>query len=189
MDNTEEQNLSLELQKKRMEIQALSALSEEMAKILDLGEAIDLVNKYLWELIDFSASMYAIYSPQIGDFELRGYVKESVDQNFIDSITDEVFGFINSKADTGVALAAKSALKKKKSPLFFGLPVQKKKSEKISSKYIIPIEVDDNVIGALVLASTKDKNVTQSRELSGTLSYLAPESMCNIKTDEQYDVG
>lgn len=38
------------------------------------------------------------------------------------------------------------------------------------------------------LASTRDKNVTQSRELSGTLSYLAPESMCNIKTDEQFDI-
>jgi serine/threonine protein kinase len=38
------------------------------------------------------------------------------------------------------------------------------------------------------LASTKDKNVTQSRELSGTLSYLAPESMCGIKTTEQFDI-
>ena len=38
------------------------------------------------------------------------------------------------------------------------------------------------------LASTKDKNVTRSRGLAGTLSYLAPESLLNIKTYERFDI-
>lgn len=38
------------------------------------------------------------------------------------------------------------------------------------------------------LASVKDKNITESKEISGTISYIAPESMVNIKTNEEYDI-
>lgn len=38
------------------------------------------------------------------------------------------------------------------------------------------------------LASVKDKNITESKEISGTFSYIAPEKLVNIKTNEESDI-
>ena len=45
----EEELLKEQIRKKQIEQIAIKTLSEELTHVLDLGDAIDVVNKYLWE--------------------------------------------------------------------------------------------------------------------------------------------
>lgn len=145
------------LEKRKFELQALKSLSDELTGTLDILAAIDSVNKYLWEVLDYSLATYMIYDPLTGGFEFRANLKESVSEKFLLKARTELANYISAKANPDVAGAAEEMAAEKgdlKAGLS-GLPFSDKGGSDYNSSFILPLTVGENILGALHISSTK----------------------------------
>ncbi len=174
--------LNQEIQRGSMERMAIKALSTELKSTLDLGEAIDVVNRYLWELLDFSASMYIIYNFTDTLFETRAYLKESVNKQYLDITHKQLEKFILDNSDDTV-VGAVSAVTKKIDPLMFGVKTDVGASNDIKSGFVTPLKIGGKIVGALNITSIKEENFSpKDKELVEMLVEVASVSIARIQT-------
>jgi signal transduction histidine kinase len=69
-------------------ILAIEYLSKDLKKVLDVGEALNSVFKYAWEIVNFKSAYFLIYNPNEKILEYRTYLKstQSHDQIFNNGI-------------------------------------------------------------------------------------------------------
>jgi signal transduction histidine kinase len=171
-----------ELQKRTLERVALKTLSAELTRTLDLGEAIDVVNRYLWELLDYTASMYVVYNYSESQFEARAYLKNSVNEGYLKQMHSQLAEFfkVNSKRSI---VGAVSSVSKNLKPLMFGVPVDEKGLPATKSNFIIPLKVGGKIVGALNITSVKDGIFNkEDMEFVEMMTEIASVSIARIQT-------
>ncbi len=160
---------------------ALKALNEELSAKLDIGEAIDTVNKFLWEMIDYSVSEYIVFNMASGEFESRAYVKESVDSKYLRSMKSQLIDFIHEHSKDSTLGASTSVTQI--NPLLFGLPLDENKTTEMKSSFVLPLSVGGKIIGALCISSTKpDLYTDQEKSLVDSFLVTASVSIARIET-------
>lgn len=174
------------LGKRKFELEALKSLGDELTGTLDIRAAIDSVNKYLWEVLDYSLATYMVYDPSTGEFEFRANLKESVSEEFLLKARTELANYISSKADPGVATAAEEMAAKKgdlKASLS-GQPLSGMGNQNFNSSFILPLSVGEKILGALHISSTKP-NLYQNpgeREIVNAMVATVSVSIARLQT-------
>ncbi|MBN1162448.1 GAF domain-containing protein [Patescibacteria group bacterium] len=179
----EENIVSMEeyLQRVRIQQMAIKTLSEELTHVLDLGEAVDVVNKYLWEIIDYSAATYIIYNIQEGRFEARSYLKESVSSQFLTQVKKELVEYIQKHSEEAIVGSAASI--SDLVPLIFGVVTDEFSKNNINSSFITPLRVGGKIVGALMVTSTKEDLYSKEEiEFADMLVKIASISVARIHT-------
>lgn len=136
---------------------ALNTFSDDLAKTIDLGEAIDVVNKYIWELLNYSVAVYSVYNYQDSRFETRVYSKEAVSDKYIAQTKKIVDDFIIENASK-MPVGAVSSITKKPAPLLFGIHTDVNNPAEVRSSFVIPVAIGSNFVGALCITSTQNFN-------------------------------
>ena len=151
------------LEKGRFELEVLNSLGRELTGISDLGEAMDIINKYLWEVFDYSVASFLVFKPLEERFEYRAYLKESVSEDFLGSNRKKLIKFMSSTAEsrvTEVAAEEEVAVVELQS---FGVEVDNKSNAESVSDFIAPLSISDKITGAILIASSKP-NLYQKEE-------------------------
>lgn len=173
--------LRKQLARKRVEEIAITSLGQELTKTLDLGEAIGVVNKFLWEMLDYSVSTYIVYNMSEGRFESRSYLKESVSPEYLSVGKEEIAKFIidhSQQVIVGSVSAAHNV-----SPLLFGVAQDPGRSAKPTSSFTLPITIGDTILGAIHISSIKpDHFSADDRSLVEMLISIASVSIARIQT-------
>ncbi len=173
------------LQKRRYELEALKSLSDELTDIIDLEQAVDIVNRYLWEILDYSVAAYMIFDPTDKVFDCRVYLKESVSERYLDVAEHELMVYIALNAQSGVSAFAKDIIDKNERVTMkkFGLSEKVDGSVQPKSGFIISLGIGDKTLGALYISSSKDNLYTTDgeQELVRTMASIASISIARLQ--------
>lgn len=167
--------------RKRVEEIAMKALSQELTRTLDLGEAIDVVNKFLWEMLDYSVSTYIVYNMSEGRFESRSYLKESVSPEYLSVGREQIVKFIIDHAQQAIVGSVSAA--RNVSPLLFGVTQDSKRTANPTSSFTLPITIGNTILGAIHISSIKPDHFSEEdRALVEMLISMASVSIARIQT-------
>lgn len=174
-------DLQKKLAAKQLEQAAFKSLSEELTNILDLGEAIDAVNKYLWEMLDYSVAAYLVFNFAEDRFESRFYLKESVSQTVVESIKKRLADYIVDNADRAVVGSIASA--QTLQPILFGVPIDDAKSSSPSASFTVPLNIGGKLVGALHISSIEPNQYSQdTQDLISMMVSIASVSVARIQS-------
>ncbi|OGF27221.1 hypothetical protein A2331_03560 [Candidatus Falkowbacteria bacterium RIFOXYB2_FULL_34_18] len=150
----EMEDLNIKLKKRTGELEALRKLGNDLSGVLDMEEAVTVINQYLDSFLDFSTVTYLIINP-IREEELiySTYLKEDVSENFVEEVKNDLLKFIANETDSEL-LSIKKILSIVK-PHIFGKRLNNKNESKIISKIIFPLRMGSYSLGAIQIASSK----------------------------------
>jgi signal transduction histidine kinase len=176
-----QKQLSKIIQRNQIEKTAIKTLSQDLTKKLDLGEAIDTVNKYLWEILDYSVASYIIYNFAENRFESRVYLKESVSNKFLDQIRNQLIQYITNNSKDTIVGAVSSV--RKMEPIFFGVKPDDQNPSDPLTGFVVPLKVGGEIIGAINISSSKSRIFTiEDQDFVDTLLTTASVSIARIQT-------
>ena len=173
------------LQKRHYELEALKALSAELVDVVELWQAIDLVNAYLWEIIDYSVAAYIIFDATEDTFNSRVYLKEVASAEYLTEVKKTLITYIAQNAQVEVSSIAQGYIDENKQFKMaqFGVPVSSTGVAQPNSGFVIPLGLGDKTLGALYISSSKaDLYKTESeQELVRSMASIASISIVRLQ--------
>jgi len=158
-------------------LSAFKYLSKDLIKILDFGETIDTVNKYLWELVEYSVASFVIYNSSEYQVEARTYIKDNVSTSQIDNILKELITYANNEKINN------SIKNKTIEPICYGLKPTTENITPFKSNITIPIEVAGKIVGAINISSIKPNlYLDNTKELVETFLNMALLATSKVNT-------
>lgn len=149
------------LQGRELELKTLQYLSSVLVGMLELDDALEIVSNCIWEVVPYSAAAYMIYREAEDAFVVRVVVKEGVRQEFIAEVDAEVRRSFATACNP--ALAAKASAFDK-SPLIMGVAAVPTGPATVQSTMAVPVVVDGEVLGVLLLASARPRRYASASE-------------------------
>lgn len=148
------EGLNVKLKKRTGELEALRKLGNDLSGVLDMEEAVQIINQYLDSFLDFSTVTYLIVNP-IREEELiySSYLKEDVSEDFMESVKDDLVKFVSSETDPEL-LSIKKILAIVK-PHIFGKGFNNTNKSKVISKVIFPLKMGNYSLGAIHIAFSR----------------------------------
>lgn len=146
--------LNDKLKKRTGELEALRKLGNDLSSVLDMDEAVKIINQYLDSFLEFSTATYLIINP-IREEELiySSYLKEDVNESFMETVKNDLFKFISNEKDPEL-LGIKKILNIVK-PHIFGEKFNNNNDSRVVSKVIFPLRMGEYSLGAIHIASSK----------------------------------
>ncbi|MFA5993567.1 MAG: ATP-binding protein [Parcubacteria group bacterium] len=173
------------LQKRHYELEALKALSAELADVIELWQAIDLVNAYLWEIIDYSVAAYIIFDATDDVFNSRVYLKEAASTGYLTEVKKTLITYIAQNAQAEVASIAQAYIDEHRrfEMAQFGVPVSFSGVGQPNSGFVIPLGIGDKMLGALHISSSKSGlyETDGEQELVRSMASIASISIARLQ--------
>jgi len=166
-----------QLKLRRFELEALKSLSNDLTGVLDVSQAIDTINQYIWEVTSYDVASYLVYQSMEGTFDFRAYLKVSVSKNFLGAIREELVGTLFQRGGIGIASSARDFGKKETLPDIVGVKLNEKGPAVPASGFTILLRVGDEVFGAINLSSTKSGIYIQPNEENIVNAMIATASV------------
>jgi signal transduction histidine kinase len=113
LDDTAESQKELErsnedLKEKSRELAALKSLSDDLAGILDIEEAVKILNDYFLQFINFDAATYLVFSSgEEGGIVYQCYLKKQIGEKMLDAIGKSLKAYVGENHGSGRESAEK----------------------------------------------------------------------------------
>ena len=148
------------LEKRSEELSALKSLSEELTSVLEIEEAIKIVNRYIVDVLDCSVIAYLVFNPaEESGLVYLSYLNKEVSDKFLDIMKKNMLGFIAEKKESNLDSAGK--LVRNVEPRNLGVKINNQNPAVLKSDLLIPLKVGGHILGLMHLGSA-DFNLKNS---------------------------
>jgi signal transduction histidine kinase len=150
------------LEKNRMELEALKALSEELQGALGVEESLVIVERYLEIGYKYDAVTFLIPGESVDDLIFWSDLNRQANESVFVKIKSDLRGFITSnKSDMGQVLKVIDAV----NPKITGMKPNNKLIIRSVDSHVFPIKAGDKVSGMMALSSFEKKLDLSEQEL------------------------
>ncbi len=148
-------SLNANLEKRRFELEALKSLNEELTQVSDLENLLNVVNKYLWEILDCGVCSFLVYDKLSDSILVKSYLRKPIPPKTLNVIHKELFSYAKGK------LKSKKGIKKENAKILVQGKVDSKKHEFPVASFVLPLIAGHNFLGAVHISFF---NITSSHK-------------------------
>lgn len=140
------------LEKKRMELEAMKQLSDDLSGALDINEVILIFSKYLQSLLKFTTMTFLLvdYSED-QEVIYNTYLKHPVSEDYLEKNADWITEALKAK-DNDISRTMLHLVKTVQ-PHTFGQKIDNNSDKKILAHNVVPLQIADRYLGLLQLTS------------------------------------
>ncbi len=136
--------LNAKLQKRKIELESLKSLNEELTKVFNIEELLNIVNKYLCKILDSSICSFAIYDKVNNEIFMKSYLHDPVSKDALHLVQNELFMYVQKKLEH----IANIKINRDKLRIVIQGKISKKNKDKPVASFILPFIAGKNFLGA-----------------------------------------